>query len=73
MSHLAVKESRLMRITLDGDVRFIQARQIENGNWKYHEGRNEILSKSRYGPMIMKKLWEEDYQRKGKEVKIKLY
>lgn len=55
MNPLAARESRLMRILLGGEVRFIQAEKNEIGNWNYHEGKKKIISGSKYNPIQISK------------------
>ncbi len=69
---LEEKESKLMRIIIDEVPRFIKVEKIDENSWRYSEGR-KIIRESRYGPNLIKRLWEKDYKNQGKEVQIKVY
>ena len=66
------RESRLMKISLEGNTRFIRATKNGEG-WVYTEGKKVIIPDTKRGPNLMAYGLKEDYKKQGKEAEIIFY
>ena len=62
----------MMKITLEGNIRFIRATKNNDG-WVYTEGKNVIIPDTKRGPNFMAYELKEDYKKQGKEAQVVLY